>query len=44
MYGQNMVDLFAETKKIFDPLNVLNPGKKTGGTTEDITNSMITHV
>jgi FAD/FMN-containing dehydrogenase len=44
MYGEKMVDLFAQTKKIFDPLGVLNPGKKTGGTAEDITNSMITHV
>ena len=44
MYGQKMCDLFAEVKKIFDPLGILNPGKKTGGTVEDIKRSMITHV
>ncbi len=44
MYGEKMVGLFAEVKKIFDPLGVLNPGKKTGGTVEDIKDSMITHV
>ena len=44
MYGEKMVGLFAEVKKIFDPLGVLNPGKKTGGTIEDIKSSMITHV
>jgi hypothetical protein len=44
MYGEKMVALFAEVKKIFDPLNVLNPGKKTGGTTADIERSMITHI
>lgn len=44
MYGETMVGLFAEVKRIFDPLGVLNPGKKTGGTIEDMTASMITHV
>lgn len=44
MYGEKMVSIFADVKKIFDPLGVLNPGKKTGGTVEDITNSMITHI
>ncbi len=44
MYGEKMVGLFAEVKKIFDPLGVLNPGKKTGGTVHDIERSMITHV
>ncbi len=44
MYGEQMVKLFSDVKKIFDPLNILNPGKKTGGTTNDIINSMITHV
>ncbi len=43
MYGEKMVSLFAEVKKIFDPLGVLNPGKKTGGTIKDIETSMITH-
>ncbi|MCE9541324.1 FAD-binding oxidoreductase [Candidatus Kaiserbacteria bacterium] len=44
MYGENICALFAEVKKIFDPLNILNPGKKTGGTVDDIRASMITHV
>ncbi len=44
MYGEKIVGLFAEVKKIFDPLGVLNPGKKTGGTIKDIEESMITHV
>jgi FAD/FMN-containing dehydrogenase len=44
MYGQDVCDLFLEVKKIFDPLGILNPGKKTGGTIDDITRSMITHV
>ncbi len=44
MYGEKMVGLFAEVKNIFDPLGVLNPGKKTGGTIQDIETSMITHV
>ncbi len=32
MYGKKIVELFAETKKIFDPDNIFNPGKKVGGT------------
>lgn len=44
MYGSEMISLFAEVKRIFDPLGVLNPGKKTGGTIKDIEDSMITHV
>lgn len=43
MYGEHMLRLFAETKHIFDPMNILNPGKKVGGTIEDITRSMIRH-
>jgi len=43
MFGDKMCKLFAEVKNIFDPLGVLNPGKKTGGTVEDIKRSMITH-
>lgn len=43
MYGDKMVALFAEVKRIFDPLNILNPGKKTGGTIDDIRKFMITH-
>ncbi len=43
MYGEKMCALFAEVKKIFDPLNILNPGKKIGGTIADIERSMIKH-
>ena len=43
MFGDHMVELFAEVKKIFDPLNILNPGKKIGGTIKDIETSMIHH-
>lgn len=31
MYGHKIYDLFEETKKIFDPENIFNPGKKVGG-------------
>ncbi|HEY4516430.1 MAG TPA: FAD-binding oxidoreductase [Candidatus Paceibacterota bacterium] len=43
MFGDKMVGLFAEVKKIFDPLDILNPGKKIGGTIKDIETSMIHH-
>ncbi len=36
MYPPKMLELFAETKQIFDPLNIFNPGKKTGGSLADI--------
>jgi len=41
IFGEKMVTLFAEVKKIFDPLDILNPGKKIGGTMHDIERSMI---
>ncbi len=31
MYGEKVYSLFEETKKIFDPDNIFNPGKKVGG-------------
>jgi FAD/FMN-containing dehydrogenase len=31
MYGETVYRLFEETKRIFDPLNIFNPGKKVGG-------------
>lgn len=31
MYGEKVVKLFEETKKIFDPQNIFNPRKKVGG-------------
>jgi len=43
MFGEKMCALFAEVKNIFDPLNILNPGKKVSGTKEDIERSMIKH-
>ena len=36
MFGPEMVALFAELKKIFDPQNIFNPGKKVGLTKKDI--------
>ncbi|HUO56267.1 MAG TPA: FAD-binding oxidoreductase [Candidatus Paceibacterota bacterium] len=42
MYSVDICELFAEVKRIFDPLNIFNPGKKIGGTVEDIKQSMIT--
>ena len=41
MFGDKMCELFAQVKNIFDPLNILNPGKKDGGTIADIERSMI---
>ena len=31
MYGEKIVKLFEETKKIFDPKNIFNPRKKVFG-------------
>jgi len=36
MYGERVVSLFAEVKRIFDPLNIFNPHKKVGGDINDI--------
>lgn len=44
LFGTEMMRLFEETKKIFDPLNVFNPHKKVGGTFADIKKYMITEV
>lgn len=41
LFGEEMTALFEETKKIFDPLNIFNPGKKVGGTFDDIKRDMI---
>lgn len=35
-FGDRVVALFKQTKIIFDPENIFNPGKKVGGTFEDI--------
>jgi FAD/FMN-containing dehydrogenase len=42
MFGQKMCNLFEQVKYIFDPLNILNPGKKVGGTIADIERSILT--
>ncbi|MES2995043.1 MAG: FAD-binding oxidoreductase [Patescibacteria group bacterium] len=42
LFGEKVVALFAETKRIFDPNNIFNPGKKVGGTFEDIERSILT--
>jgi FAD/FMN-containing dehydrogenase len=44
LFGREMYALFRETKAIFDPMNIFNPGKKVGGTFEDIKHDMITSV
>ena len=36
MYGDKIYDLFKQVKKIFDPKNILNPGKKVNGTKDYI--------
>lgn len=41
LFGKEMVLLFEETKTIFDPENVFNPGKKVGGTFADIERDML---
>lgn len=41
MFSQEVLELFAETKHIFDPLNIFNPGKKVGGTVADIEKFMM---
>ena len=41
LFGTEMVALFEETKKIFDPANIFNPGKKVNGTFADIAKDML---
>ncbi|MDP1707162.1 MAG: FAD-binding oxidoreductase, partial [bacterium] len=41
LFGAEMIALFEKTKNIFDPQNILNPGKKVGGTFADIKKDMI---
>ncbi len=41
MFSAKMLALFEETKRIFDPQNLFNPGKKVGGSAEDIKKYMI---
>ena len=44
LFGEEMVALFEKTKKVFDPLNIFNPGKKVGGVFEDIKRDMLKSV
>lgn len=39
-FGDRMYALFEQTKKIFDPKNIFNPGKKVGGTLHDAMGKM----
>jgi len=41
LFGEEMVALFEETKQAFDPSNIFNPGKKVGGTFDDIKKSIL---
>lgn len=42
MYGDDIVQLFQQTKKIFDPNNLLNPNKKVNGSFADIEKYLVT--
>lgn len=35
-FGVDMVEIFSQIKYIFDPQNIFNPGKKVGGTLDDV--------
>jgi FAD/FMN-containing dehydrogenase len=41
MYKPEIIDLFAKTKEIFDPLNIFNPGKKVGGSFDYIRSHLV---
>lgn len=41
-FGEDVYALFKKTKELFDPQNLFNPGKKVGGTFEDIKRDMLT--
>ncbi|PIR82357.1 FAD-binding oxidoreductase [Candidatus Kaiserbacteria bacterium CG10_big_fil_rev_8_21_14_0_10_59_10] len=41
MFSPRMLALFGEVKRLWDPANILNPGKKVGGTLSDIERYMI---
>jgi FAD/FMN-containing dehydrogenase len=42
LFGDEMYALFEKTKQLFDPANILNPGKKVGGTQADIEKYLLT--
>ncbi|MDP2651089.1 MAG: FAD-binding oxidoreductase, partial [bacterium] len=41
MYSQEVLALFKQTKNIFDPQNIFNPGKKVGGSIEYLESHII---
>ncbi|MDD2657124.1 MAG: FAD-binding oxidoreductase, partial [Candidatus Pacebacteria bacterium] len=41
LFGSEMIALFEQTKRAFDPQNIFNPGKKVGGTFAEITRDLI---
>ncbi len=41
MFGDEMYKIFQQTKNIFDPNNIFNPGKKVGGTLEYLKNHIV---
>ena len=43
MYGDGIYKLFEETKNVFDPKNIFNPGKKVGATLEYATGHIKKH-
>ncbi len=40
-YGAELAGVFVDIKKIYDPGLHLNPGKKVGGTREDVVNALV---
>jgi hypothetical protein len=41
MFGDDIYKLFEETKHIFDPLNIFNPGKKVNVSREYVLKHMV---
>jgi FAD/FMN-containing dehydrogenase len=41
MFGEKIYTLFKETKQLFDPHNIFNPGKKIGATKQYITDHIV---
>jgi FAD/FMN-containing dehydrogenase len=39
-YGSNLASVFAQIKNVYDAENRFNPGKKVGGTKEDVRNTL----
>jgi len=41
LFGKEITDLFTKTEHIFDPDDIFNPGKKVGGTLDDVEHDML---